>query len=102
MASKKDVPISAIPLIMYWLALTLMFRGAFGGRRGGGGYTILIGQGAFVLYFVTNLLVLYGSRIREYYADRGSVKLDNRPHHLATALNKLVYGSARTQKEELK
>lgn len=94
--------LSAIPLVMYWLALTLMFRGLFGGRREGGGYTILIGLGAFVLYFLTNLLVLYGSRIREYYADRGSVKLDNRPHHLATALYKLVYGSARTRKEELK
>ena len=94
--------LSAIPLIMYRLALTLMFRGAFGGMREGGGYTILIGLGAFVLYFATNLLGLCGSRIREYYADRGSVKLDNRPRHLATALHKLVYGSARTRKEELK
>jgi len=51
--------ISAIPLIMYWLAWSMMFRGAFGGRRDGGGYTVLIGVGAFILYFITNLLVLY-------------------------------------------
>lgn len=94
--------LSAIPMIMYWLAWSLMFRGAFGGRRDGGGYTVLVGLGAFALYFITNLLVLYGSRVREYYADEGSVKLGNPPHHLATALYKLVYGSARAKKEDLK
>ena len=94
--------LSAIPLIMYWLAWSLMFRGSFGGRREGGGYAVLIGLGAFLLYFITNLLVLYGSRIREYYADKGSVELGNQPHHLATALYKLVYSSARAKKQDLK
>jgi heat shock protein HtpX len=87
--------LSAIPLIMFWLAWTLMWRGALGGQREGGGYAALIGLGAFAMYFLTNLLVLYGSRIREYYADMGSVRLGNEPHHLATALYKLVYGDAR-------
>jgi heat shock protein HtpX len=87
--------ISVIPLIMYWIAFSMMWGGAFGGRRQGGGYAALIGLGAFILYFITNLLVLYGSRIREYYADLGSVRMGNMPHHLATALYKLVYGNAR-------
>jgi len=94
--------LSAIPMIMYWLAWSLMFRGSFGNRRGSGGYAVLVGLGAFLLYFITNLLVLYGSRIREYYADEGSVKLGNPPHHLATALYKLVYGNARAKREDLK
>ena len=95
--------ISAIPLIMYWIAFSMMWGGAFGGRRQGGSYAVLIGLGAFLLYFITNLLVLYGSRIREYYADQGSVRLGNMPHHLASALYKLVYGNARFRgKEELK
>jgi heat shock protein HtpX len=95
--------LSAIPLIMYWLAWSMMWGGAFGGRRQGGGYAALIGLGAFLLYFLTNLLVLYGSRIREYYADMGSVRLGSMPHHMATALYKLSYGSARLgSKEELK
>src|SRR4030042_4614481 len=34
--------ISAIPLIMYWIALSFMFRGMFGGRREGGSYADLI------------------------------------------------------------
>jgi heat shock protein HtpX len=87
--------LSAIPLIMYWIAWGLMFRGMVGGRDQGAGYAALIGLGAFLLYFITNLLVLYGSRIREYYADKGSVELGNEPHHLATALYKLVYSNAR-------
>lgn len=95
--------LSAVPLVMYWIAVSMMWGGAFGGRRQGGGYAALIGLGAFALYFLTNLLVLYGSRIREYYADLGSVKLGSMPHHLASALYRLVYGNARFKgREELK
>ena len=95
--------LSAIPLILYWIAWGLMWGGAYGNRRGGGSYAALIGLGALILYFITNLLVLYGSRMREYYADLGSVQLGNTPHHLATALYKLVYGNARFKdKEELR
>jgi len=93
--------LSAVPLMLYWIAWGMMLGG--GGRRQGGGYAALIGLGAFLLYFITNLLVLYGSRIREYYADLGSVRLGNMPHDLATALYKLVYGNARLRNsEELK
>lgn len=88
--------LSAIPLILYWIALSIMWGGALGGgRRQNGNYAALIGFGALILYFITNLLVLYGSRIREYYADEGSVRLGNKPHLLASALYKLVYGAAR-------
>ncbi len=92
--------ISVIPLIMYWIAWSTMWRGSYGGNRQGGGYAAIIGLGAFLLYFITNLLVLYGSRIREYYADLGSVQLGNMPQHLATALYKLVYGNARMRNSE--
>ena len=93
--------LSVIPMILYRIAWQFLF---FGNRRdrGQGGSTVLIGLVAFIFYFVTNLLVLYASRIREYFADKGSVDLGNNPSHLATALYKLVYGSARMPKEELK
>ena len=90
--------LSVIPLICYWIAWSFMWGGIFGGRRQGGGYAVLIGLGAMVAYFITNLLVLAGSRIREYYADERSVKLGNPPHHLASALYKLVYGSAQARR----
>ncbi len=95
--------LSAIPMIMYWIAWRLMWGGVLGDRREGGGYAALVGMGAFFLYFLTNLLVLYGSRVREYYADLGSIELGNQPHQLASALYKLVYGNANPRaREELK
>lgn len=95
--------LSAIPMIMYWIAITTMYGGLGGDRKRGGSYGALIGIGAFVLYFITNLLVLYGSRIREYGADKGSVELGNEPGLMATALYKLVNSNAHvTDKMELK
>ena len=95
--------LSAIPLILYWIAWRTMWGGMLGDRRQSGGYAALIGLGAFAFYFLTNLLVLYGSRIREYYADLGSVELGNPPHQLATALYKLVYSSVKFRgREELR
>jgi len=93
--------LSVVPMVMYRLAWHFLFYGS-GRRNSRGGNTALVGMAAFLFYFITNLLVLYGSRIREYYADRGSVELGNRPSDLASALYKLVYGSARTPKEALR
>jgi heat shock protein HtpX len=92
--------LSVIPLMLYWLAWRMMWGGMFR-RREGGGSAALVGLVAFVLYFITNLLVLYGSRIREYYADQGSVQLGNPPHQLASALYKLAYGSAKLKGSQL-
>jgi heat shock protein HtpX len=92
--------LSVIPMIMYRLAWQFLFYGRRRDSRGGN--TVVIGIIAFIFYFITNLLVLYASRIREYFADRGSVLLGNQPSSLASALYKLVYGSARMDKEDLK
>ncbi|MEJ2567915.1 MAG: zinc metalloprotease HtpX [candidate division WOR-3 bacterium] len=95
--------LSVIPMLMYRIAWHFLFFGSMGRRRGeGAAYTALIGITAMLFYFITNLLVLYASRIREYFADRGSVDLGNQPSALATALYKLVYGSAKTNKQSIK
>jgi len=93
--------LSVIPMVLYRLAWHFMFFGG-GRRRGGGGQAVLIGLAAFLFYFITNLLVLYGSRIREYFADRGSIALGNSPEAMASALYKLVYGSARAPREAVR
>lgn len=92
--------LSVIPLIMYRIFINLTFYGQ-NRRREGGNNAALIGIAAFLAYFVTNLLVLYASRIREYFADKGSIALGNSPQAMATALYKLVYGAARTPREAL-
>ncbi len=92
--------LSVIPMIMYQIAWQFLFYGRRREERGGN--TVLIGLAAFLFYFLTNLLVLYGSRIREYFADRGSVLLGNQPKALASSLYKLAYGSAKLNQESLK
>jgi len=87
--------LSVIPLVCYWAAWSLMFRRS----RRDEGPAALVGLGAFAMYFISNVLVLYGSRIREFSADEGSVRFGNEPHQLASALYKLVYGSARVQRD---
>ncbi|MCZ7362723.1 MAG: zinc metalloprotease HtpX [Candidatus Methanoperedens sp.] len=89
--------ISVIPMICWYLAWSFLFSG---GRDRGN--QVLIGMVALVIYFISNLLVLYVSRIREYYADEEAIKLGSAPHHLASALYKLVYGSARSSKDSIK
>ncbi|MBU4304813.1 MAG: M48 family metalloprotease [Candidatus Omnitrophica bacterium] len=92
--------LSVIPLVLYRIAFHMFF---YGGRsRREGQSTLLFGLAALVMYFITNLIVLYGSRIREYFADQGAVQLGNHPKYLASALYKLVYGSARMSREQLR
>ena len=93
--------LSVIPMILYRIAWQFLF---YGDRRRDRGQanTAIVGLIAFIFYFLTNLLVLYASRIREYFADAGAINLGNNPSRLASALYKLVYASARIPKESIK
>jgi len=92
--------LSVIPMVLYWIYWRFVFSGSRRADRGAN--TMLIGLAAFIFYLITNLLVLYGSRIREYFADRGSISLGNSPASLASALYKLVYGAARINKDAIR
>ena len=98
----RDVTIitmlSVVPMICYIIYVSFLWGGLVQRGRRDNGAMIMIGLLALAIYFISSILVMYGSRIREYQADIGSVKLGNQPHHLATALYKLVYGSARADK----
>jgi heat shock protein HtpX len=90
--------VSAVPLIFYFIFISTIFN------RGGGGNnnSQLIGIAAFAGYLAAQLIVLFVSRIREYYADQGSIELGNPPYELASALYKLVYGSAKANEDAVK
>ncbi|MCW3128893.1 MAG: zinc metalloprotease HtpX [Methanophagales archaeon] len=99
--------LSVIPMICYFIYFSFFWSGIFGGmgggrnREGGGAVSMLaIAFIAFIVYFISNLIVLYASRIREYYADAGSAELTRKPHELASALYKMIYGSAAGTKQE--
>jgi heat shock protein HtpX len=93
--------LSVIPMVCYMIYVSFLW-GGIGRRDRDSGGAIAIGILALVVYFITSLLVMYGSRIREYYADQGSAELGNQPHYLATALYKLTVSTARTPKQVLK
>lgn len=88
--------VSVVPMICYYIALSFMFSGD--SRNGSG---IIIGVLGYVFYLVGQLLVLFISRTREYYADEASVEFGNRPAALVSALYKLSYGAARCSKETI-
>ncbi len=79
---------SVIPMIAYYIALNFMYRN---NERRNAGTSILIGIGAYFVYFISNLLILSLSRFREYYADEFGGTVNN-PKLLASALAKITYG----------
>lgn len=88
--------ISVVPLIFWYIFISTLFSGSRNDNAG------IIGVAALVGYLLSQLIVLFISRVREYYADQGSINLGNPPHELASALYKLVYGSATANKDEIK
>ncbi|MDD2643544.1 MAG: zinc metalloprotease HtpX [Methanobacteriaceae archaeon] len=89
--------VSAIPMICYYVALSTMFQGDNDNGAG-----IILGLIAMVCYALGQLIVLFISRTREYYADQASVEFGNQPQYLASALYKLVYGAAQCNPQEIK
>jgi len=79
---------SAVPVIFYFIARFMIFAPKEERKSGG---AILVGVFAYLIYFISNLLVLYLSRLREFYADRFSGE-NTKPSLLARALAKITYG----------
>ena len=88
--------VSVIPMICYYIALSFMFSGNNENNNG-----FIIGLVGYLFYLIGQLLVLFISRTREYYADAASVEFGNRPAALVSALYKLSYGASRCSKETL-
>ncbi|MCD6480905.1 MAG: M48 family metalloprotease [Thermoplasmata archaeon] len=74
--------LSVIPLLSYML----LWNSMWSRRRDEGALLALV---ALLVYLISNLIVLYVSRVREYYADYGSVTLTGKPHALASALYRI-------------
>jgi Zn-dependent protease with chaperone function len=82
-----------VPLLLYYVYyLGIQLRG--GDKDKSGGAAVLVAVGAYVLYIVSEYIVLWFSRTREYYADRFSGRVTGKPNALASALVKIAYGLA--------
>ncbi len=88
-----------VPLIFYYLYRTLI-RMKSSGKNKGGGARIAIAVGAYVLYMISQYVVLWFSRTREYHADRFAGAATGNPSLIASALVKIAYGLAGQDKED--
>jgi len=91
--------ISAIPLVAYLIARSVLWGGYVSGYGGRGsnrnnsaGALIVIAVVAYVVYILTTLLALRLTRLRESYADAYSAYLTKQPRGLESALTKIAYG----------
>ena len=90
--------ISAIPLVAYLIARSVLWGGyASGYSRGSNknnnaGVLIIIAVAAYAVYILTTLLALRLTRLRESYADAYSAYLTQKPRELESALTKIAYG----------
>ena len=88
-----------VPLVFYYLYRTLI-RMRSSGKDKGGGARIAVAVGAYVLYTVSQYVVLWFSRTREYHADRFAGTATGDPSLLASALVKIAYGLAGQDKTD--
>jgi Zn-dependent protease with chaperone function len=88
-----------VPLLLYYIysaARRMAIRQRGSDRKGKQG-VILLQIGAYLLYIVSQYIVLWFSRTREYYADRFAGQATGNPNALASALVKIAYGLAAQQ-----
>lgn len=87
----------AIPLLLLTIARWAYYTSRFSNIKDREG--TLLGLGlivvaifSYIAYFISYLISLFISRIREYYADEHAGELTENPNLLSTALIKIAYG----------
>ncbi len=85
--------VSVVPILAFVIARSLFWSSLFYRRRDNSvAVALLFGAIMMVVYFISQLIILYLSRLREYYADAHSAMVTGRPMDLASALTKITYG----------
>jgi Zn-dependent protease with chaperone function len=82
-----------VPLLLYFIYRAgIQFAEGKGDKAKAPAWAVALG--AYVLYVVSEYMVLWFSRTREYYADRFAGEATGNPNALARALIKIAYGLA--------
>ena len=83
-----------VPLVLYGIyeTFTKSSNKNSSSRNKSEGYLELIGMIAYVLYLISQYIILWLSRTREYYADSFAIEETKNPNSLTTALIKIGYG----------
>ncbi len=86
--------LSILPAIFYYIGYSMYFSSLFDRDRGAG--LLAVGLLSIFVYYILSLIVLWVSRIREYYADFHAVNIvKNGGIKLANALVKIVTETSR-------
>lgn len=83
-----------VPLIFYYIYRTLIRMRSSGGKDNSAAARIAVAVAAYILYIVSEYVVLWFSRTREYHADRFAGRVTGNPSLIASALVKIAYGLA--------
>ncbi|MHA2389385.1 MAG: M48 family metalloprotease, partial [Candidatus Hodarchaeales archaeon] len=91
---------AAIPLVLYsfyqglwtYARITSRSGGSSDGAEKVGAVAAAAAIGAFIAYWISQYIVLFLSRVREYYADSFSAEATGQPGALSRALVKIAYG----------
>jgi heat shock protein HtpX len=82
-----------VPLIAYYIYRTV--TDSKSDSKHNRGLQSLVGFLAYAVYAVAQVIVLWFSRTREYYADEFAAETTNEPNALSSALIKIGYGLAK-------
>jgi Zn-dependent protease with chaperone function len=84
--------VNLVPLLLYYLyQVAVRFRD---GDNKGALPALVVAIGAYVLFVISEYIVLWFSRTREYFADRFAGRVTGNPNALSRALIKIAYGLA--------
>ncbi len=87
-----------VPMILYYIYRTALRVDSDDGRAQAASKAVAVG--AFLLYIISEYIVLWFSRTREYYADRFGARAAGSARALAGALVKIAYGLAGRGREQ--
>lgn len=88
-----------VPLLLYYI-YRILIRVKSEGEDKSAGPRMAIAIGSYILYIVSQYVVLWLSRTREYFADRFAGDTTQNPNCLASALIKIGYGLAGKESEK--
>ncbi|MFH1621900.1 MAG: M48 family metalloprotease [Candidatus Omnitrophota bacterium] len=89
-----------VPLLLYYVYRTLIRVKSRGREDKSAPYRYAIALVSYILYIISEYIVLWFSRIREYFADRFAGQVTDNPNSLASALVKIGYGLAGQEKKK--
>ena len=90
--------VQVVPMVFYMVYTALMPTNNNSSSGKDSGAQAIVAMVAFVLYIVCQYIILWLSRVREYYADEFSAQVTNNPNALASALVNIGFGLSTREK----